>query len=269
MTEHVKVEKLLTYPLKSGRPVELSEAELTGFGLRDDRRFALADPNGDFVSLRTCPELVHLGCELLEERWQLSWGDEPGPKLELPERLEKRLALEIWGDTVNVGICDQEVADWISERAERPLRIVAFDQVSTRQVDLAYSAPGTSTMLSDGFPVLLTSVESHRQLDAWAGSSLELGRMRPNLVVSGGAPFEEDSWVRLEGPEVTIDLVKPCARCVATTVCPKTGQRGGEPLKTLSVHRKVGNEVHFGQNAIVVREGIVRVGEVLTITIRR
>ena len=50
---------------------------------------------------------------------------------------------------------------------------------------------------------------------------------------------------------------------------PKTGQKGAEPLRSLAVHRKVDNEVIFGQNAIVLREGIVRVGEVLTIVTRR
>ena len=101
------------------------------------------------------------------------------------------------------------------------------------------------------------------------GEPLDIGRMRPNLVVSGGASFEEDSWIRMEGVEVTIELVKPCARCVATTVNPKTGQRGPEPLRSLAVHRKVDKEVFFGQNAIVLREGIVKVGEVLIIVTRR
>ena len=269
MTSEVRVEELWTFPLKSGQGVQVTEAVLTGCGLKDDRRFALAGPDGEFVSLRTCPELVHLQCVPTGSGWALSWDSVPGPSLQFPRKFSDRLSLTLWGDVIDVGVFDSEVNHWVSEKAERDLRLVAFDRVSARQVDLDYAPPGTSTMLSDGFPILLTTFESHRQLNQWAGVSLYSGRMRSNLVVSGGAPFEEDSWLRLEGPEVTIELVKPCARCVATTVDPKTGQKGAEPLRTLSVHRKVGNEVIFGQNAIVVREGIVRVGEVLTIVTRR
>ena len=61
-TSEVRVERLFTYPLKSGRAVESNEAFVTASGLRDDRRFALADEANDFVSLRTCSALVALGC---------------------------------------------------------------------------------------------------------------------------------------------------------------------------------------------------------------
>ena len=268
-TAEVRVEHLFTYPLKSGRAVESREAFITASGFRDDRRFALANQDNDFVSLRSCPVLVHLGCIYRDGTWLLSWNGEPGPVVRvLPEGLE-RLELKIWGDRVNVQCVSKEVDRWLSTKAQRPLRLVAFDRDSTRWVDPEYAPKETPTMLADGFPVLLTSMESHWALDRWVGEPLDIGRMRPNLVVSGGAPFEEDSWIRLEGPEVTIELVKPCARCVATTVNPKTGQKGAEPLRSLAVHRKVDNEVIFGQNAIVLREGIVRVGEVLTIVTRR
>ena len=263
------MEALWSYPIKSGLGVSLETARFTKDGIKDDRRFALCDLEGHFVSLRSCPELFQLGCRPCDAGWMLSWGDEPGPTFQMPDALSSRLDFKIWGDVVDVGLMDTGCSQWLSDKTGRKLQMVVFDARSSRIVDPTYTPLGTSTMLSDGFPVLLTTVESHRQLDDWAGTEQAVERMRPNLMVSGGTPFEEDSWVRLEGPEVTIELVKPCARCVATTVDPKTGQRGAEPLRTLSVHRKVGKEVMFGQNAIVVQEGIVRVGEVLTIVNRR
>lgn len=265
----VRVEHLFTYPLKSGRAVESGEAFITASGFRDDRRFALANEDHDFVSLRSCPVLVHLGCTYRDGGWLLSWDGEPGPVVRARPGGPERLDFKIWGDVVSVQCVSQEVDRWLSSKAQRPLRLVAFDRDSTRWVDPQYAPKETPTMLADGFPVLLTTMESHQALNRWVGEPLEIGRMRPNLVVSGGTPFEEDSWIRLEGAEVTIELVKPCARCVATTVNPKTGQKGAEPLRSLAVHRKVDNEVIFGQNAIVLREGIVRVGEVLTIVTRR
>ena len=78
-TLEVRVEHLFTYPLKSGRAVESGEAFITASGFRDDRRFALANEDNDFVSLRSCPVLVHLGCTYRDGTWLLSWDGEPGP----------------------------------------------------------------------------------------------------------------------------------------------------------------------------------------------
>ncbi|MDP5141050.1 MAG: MOSC domain-containing protein, partial [Spirosomaceae bacterium] len=54
--------------------------------------------------------------------------------------------------------------------------------------------------------------------------------------------------------------VKPCARCVMTTIKPGTTEKGTEPLKTLSTYRKVGNKILFGQNVLVHKTGEVSVG---------
>ena len=45
--------------------------------------------------------------------------------------------------------------------------------------------------------------------------------------------------------------VKPCSRCVITTINPETGEKEStEPLQTLSRYRKKGNKVFFGQNLL-------------------
>jgi len=90
-------------------------------------------------------------------------------------------------------------------------------------------------------------------------------RFRPNLVVDSGVPFEEDSWNKIKGGEVVFQPVKPCARCVLTTIDPQTGLAGREPLQTLSTYRKTGNKILFGQNMIALRYGHIRVGESLEV----
>ena len=40
----------------------------------------------------------------------------------------------------------------------------------------------------------------------------------PNLVVTGTEAYAEDSWHRLRIGEVEFEVVKPCSRCVLTTV---------------------------------------------------
>jgi len=86
-------------------------------------------------------------------------------------------------------------------------------------------------------------------------------RFRPNLVVMGGRAWEEDSWRVLEMGGVRLQLVKPCARCLVTTVDPGTGTRGREPLRTLLGFRGHGGKGYFGQNAVFSGSGSFRVGD--------
>jgi len=90
-----------------------------------------------------------------------------------------------------------------------------------------------------------------------------MNRFRPNLVFSGGQAFEEDQFTRVKVGEVDFQVVKPCARCVLITVDQQTGEKGKEPLATLATYRTVNNKVYFGQNAVALTQGIVRVGDLI------
>jgi len=61
--------------------------------------------------------------------------------------------------------------------------------------------------------------------------------------------------------DVVLRVVKPCARCVITTVDQETGVAGKEPLATLATYRRRGNAVLFGQNLVHENTGTVRVGD--------
>ena len=91
-----------------------------------------------------------------------------------------------------------------------------------------------------------------------------MGRFRPNLVISGCEPFAEDSWRRIRIGTVAFDVVKPCSRCVFTTVDPDTGDEhpDGERLRTLMSFRRDSNKgVLFGQNLVARGEGFVQLGD--------
>ena len=86
-----------------------------------------------------------------------------------------------------------------------------------------------------------------------------MNRFRPNLVVEGCGPFAEDGWDAVRVGAMTFRVVKPCARCVITTVDQATAR---EPLRTLATFRRDGDKVLFRQNLIHDREsGALRVGD--------
>ena len=84
-------------------------------------------------------------------------------------------------------------------------------------------------------------------------------------MVQGAAPFAEDNWRTIRIGDLTFEAVKPCARCVLTTVDPDTAQPGPEPLKTLATYRKRNNKIYFGQNLLTSTTGRIAVGDLVQI----
>jgi uncharacterized protein YcbX len=92
-----------------------------------------------------------------------------------------------------------------------------------------------------------------------------MDRFRPNIVVSGCAPFAEDGWRDIRIAGVDFGVVKPCARCNVPTIDQDTAIAGVEPIKTLATYRTVNQKVMFGQNLIASSAGVLRVGDVVEI----
>jgi len=89
---------------------------------------------------------------------------------------------------------------------------------------------------------------------------------RPNIVISGGiSAFAEDSWERITIGDITFELVKPCSRCVVTTI-DINGLKSAdqEPLRTLGRYRKNEFGICFGQNLVHLSQGEIRKGDLVT-----
>jgi len=118
---------------------------------------------------------------------------------------------------------------------------------------------------ADAFPLLLIAQSSLDELNSRLATPVPMRRFRPNLVVEGCEPFAEDTWKEIRIGNVPLHVVKPCARCVVTTVDTRTGEKGEEPLRTLATFRSVGNKVMFGQNLLHAANGTLRVGDTLVV----
>ncbi|TGC83070.1 hypothetical protein C9F04_15120, partial [Salmonella enterica subsp. enterica serovar Wilhelmsburg] len=114
-------------------------------------------------------------------------------------------------------------------------------------------------------PDLSTTAASRRARHQRRPAGGQMEQFRPNFVVSGVAAWEEDSWKVLRIGDVIFDVVKPCSRCIFTTVSPEKGQKhpSGEPLATLQAFRTAqdNGDVDFGQNLIARNSGVIRVGD--------
>jgi uncharacterized protein YcbX len=114
---------------------------------------------------------------------------------------------------------------------------------------------------ADAYPFLVLGAASLDDLNGRLAVALPMNRFRPNLVIEGGAPFAEDGWGRIRAGGIELSLVKPCARCVLTTVDQRRGEKDGtEPLRTLATFRRVDGEVLFAMNAVHHGTGRLAVG---------
>jgi uncharacterized protein YcbX len=267
----VRLTRIRVYPLKGAAGFDLDETELDETGIPGDRRWMLTDPRGGFISQRTHPRL----CLIQSAPAGPTSGDPnevgagssftleaPGmePFLLQPVESEAWSQVRLHEDSVSVMSGYEEADRWFSAFLEEPCHLVFMPMEVHRPVDPEW-APGFRVGLADGYPLHLTSEESLREMNLKLSHETSMLRYRPNLVVAGGRPWDEDEWRTLDVGGVRLRLVKPCARCTVTTVDQATGARGQEPLRGMSSSRMWKGKVYFGQNAVADGNGRFRVGD--------
>jgi uncharacterized protein YcbX len=254
----MRLTELNVHPLKSGRGTGLQAAELTTTGLLHDREFMLVTADGTFMSQRRWPRMA-----LMHPAYDGEVLTVEGPHR--PPLVHKAVDDGPVRDvTVHRKPCrgiDQgdEAAGWFSSLLGLDCRLVWF--TGHRPTGRG----GGEVAFADGYPLLLISQESLDDLNGRLDTPLPMNRFRPNLVTEGLGPYGEDSVKLLRIGQTVIETVKPCARCVLTTVDQDSAVKGHEPLKTLASYRNIDGGVLFGQNCVPRTLGTLHVGDPIEI----
>jgi uncharacterized protein YcbX len=244
-----KLAQIWRYPVKSLAGAAHPGLSVGSRGPEGDRHWMVVDLEGRFVTQRQLPHMALLQARLHDGVLQLE--DAEGHRLAVQAGAAgDPLRVQVWGDRVAAVAPDPAVDAWLSERLGQPCRLVCQPEHGVRPVDPTYGAPGDQVDFADGFPFLLIAQASLDDLNARLEHPVEMRRFRPNLVVDGCEPYEEDRWRRIRIGEMTFRVVKPCSRCPIPSIDPDTGVRGAEPLRTLMSYRRRDNKVYFGQNLI-------------------
>jgi len=268
------------YPVKSCRGIAAQTANIGRLGFENDRqRMVINGETNRFVTQRQIPKLALITTEIKDNYLLLNAPNMETLKIPLNGFDDatggKLRQVGVWSDDCE-GLDEGDLAaQWIQTFLQTPnLRLVRTPDNHNRKIDDQYQVQGTENVVSyaDGFPFLLISEGSLRELNSRIGngSDLPMNRFRPNLVVSGAA-FVEDTWKKIKIGNVILDLVKPCSRCKLTTVDQSKGEFGGiEPLNTLKTFRTgliktAKEEACFGQNGIHENLGSVSVGQTIEI----
>jgi len=259
----LSISGLYIYPVKSLGGIAVNETKLTDRGFEHDRRWMLVDAECNFISQRDVNNMSLLKASLTTGNLVIQHLYKPGNVLSVPLHSENDnlVTVNIWDDVCEAVYVSKEADEWFSEMLSQECRLVYMPDQTQRLIDVTYANNNEITSFSDGYPLLLIGQASLEDLNNRLAEPVAMNRFRPNIVFTGGTAFQEDNMKAFEISGINFYGVKPCARCVITTIDQSTGLKGKEPLKTLSTYRSRNNNIYFGQNLLYNGTGSLKIGD--------
>jgi hypothetical protein len=237
----------------------------------------IVDDGGRFVTQREHPRLALVGVVI--DRSGLTLSTHYRPPITIPFAAPAVPAQDVvvWSSEVRAFDAGDAAAAWLGAHLDAKVRLVRFDRSHVRYCNPDYVGDtGAHVAFADGYPILIIGQASLDDLNERLANNgtraLPMNRFRPNIVVAGLEPYDEDHIDTVAIGKVTLRMAKPCTRCTITTTDQNTARVGHEPLTTLAAYRV--NEalggVTFGMNAIVVggEGGTITLGAPAAVTFR-
>lgn len=250
----MKLTAITRYPVKSMGGNRLEESAVFETGLAHDREWLAAAPQGGFLTARKLPHMLLWQTEASPEALTLTAPDGSSRTVATAE-MDCSADVTVWKDRFPAYCGSTQTDEWLSEKLGTDARLYWLGTHSARTL----ARTQTPLSFADSAPFLLTNTASLDDLNAMLDTPVEMERFRANFVVSGNGAYEEETWQRIRIGTVEFEYLKPCTRCVMTTVDLKTARKDPfqEPLSTLAVARNAVFGVHFA----AVNRGVVKAGD--------
>ncbi|MDN3547916.1 MOSC domain-containing protein [Mucilaginibacter aquaedulcis] len=259
------VSSLYIYPIKSLGGIALNNAVVTDRGLKHDRRWMLVDEQNNFLTQREHPQMALFKVQVEIDGLLVSHPTNGSVIVPFKHNNQIKQEIAIWEDTCTGVFVSSELDTWFSKAMSLKCRLIHMPEETHREVDQRYAQPGMITSFSDAYPFLLIGQGSLNDLNSRLPESLPMDRFRPNIVFTGGHPFEEDLMNHIKIAGIDFYGAKLCARCVLTTINQQTAVKAKEPLKTLASYRLKDKKIMFGQNLVHKGSGVISIGDTLNV----
>ena len=255
--EGIRIGALYRYPLKSGRGSALERGTVGVGGLEGDRQWMLVNARGVFLSQRSHPQMARIVPSLTADTIRFACAG-------LPELV---LARDHPGDKVEVSVWDNPCLaieqgaaahEWVSRAVGEAVRLVRVAADSPRITSPRWAGALAGPLaFADGFPLLICNAASLADLNPRLPEPIPMERFRPNVVITGLAPWAEDRIESLRCGPLTLKLVKPCTRCSIPSVDHESGAASTNPIPALKQFRfdRALRGVTFGENAVLEGAG--------------
>lgn len=262
----MRLAELWTYPVKSCIGISAETREVDEYGLAGDREFVVATEGGKLLTQRNAPKLNLLHASRRDGYLCLSAQNMPPLAVDIA-RAGKVTQVKLY-DGFAPGLCmGEEAAQWLLEFLGRPCRLVRSHERFARRmpVEAAHLFLPWQRRYPDCAPIHLISRASLDALNRRLAAPVEMSRFRPNLVVEGVGPFEEDRLRSIRIGDIALEYMGLAERCVIPTIAPATAARSAEPLRTLRGFRHLADGFYtrlaFGTYFRPIQVGVLRVGD--------
>ena len=265
----LQITQLFIYPIKSMGGVQITTGEVTDRGLKFDRRWMLVDDKCAFITQREFPQMAVLKVRLGKDFLTVSDEYSNNSDLVIPFGGFDygQVKVTIWNAVCDAMQTSKFIDQWFSDILKITCRLVYMPDESMRPVDTTsgYAPKGKFTSFADAYPFLLLGEASVNDLNSRLKTPVSITRFRPNLVFSGGSPYQEDQMEEFKINGVNFWGLENCARCSIITINQENSEKTKEPLKTLSTYRKEGKNVLFGRNVVHSNIGEISIGDEIII----
>lgn len=275
-SEITPVIALYVYPIKSCRGISLQSSAMMSEGLLYDRRFMFIDDKNNFLTIRQDsrmtlirPQLTNPDhpetCELV-----VSIDGNSGDSFRVPAQpLATDLAAQgaavetvtIWEKKQLAYVFPSSITSIISDFLEFPVRLAyCTPELAARAfkgTDATLNGISGTVGFADIYPLQIASISSLEDLNDHLTkreqSNITVERFRPNVVLEGLSPWDEDSWLVVsfisctqdEG-RLVVDILCRCARCLVPNVMPDTAVKDlHEPWSTLMQFRRIDEGIKY------------------------
>lgn len=257
----VTLNQIKVYPVKSATGIALPQAWVERIGLRFDRRFMVADGNGQFITGRTNPRLTEIDVSLQENGITLLHSQRPPLVLKYADFTLNEVPTNVFKDTFYAYSTTLSANAWFSHLLGGVKQLLFLGETGSPRVG---GKTQHAVSFADGFPLMLISQASLDTLNHLSSETHLMAQFRPNIVVTGCGAFEEDTWAKIRIGSVYFNLDSSCTRCIFTTIDLSTGlfRANAEPLTTLSRFRTdLNGKINFGMNITTINEGLIKEGD--------
>ncbi|XP_045453112.1 mitochondrial amidoxime reducing component 2 [Melitaea cinxia] len=250
---------LYVYPIKSCGPILLNKVECTTLGLKDgwlrDRVLMVVDEKNNFITARAYPHLLLVNPLVRNSILTLNYDGMETLHVNLAEviALQKPQQAQVWGVNVPIYDCGREASEWFSRllnKTAASFKLVYYASQDSRDLrgpkDKFFKITKKDTgAFPDEVSYNLINEASVDDLNTRLnkGSQVSPRNFRPNFVLTGAKAYEEDNWKFIKIGNNVFEIIKPCTRCILTTIDPETGVHNAktEPLEMLKTYRQFEN----------------------------
>ncbi|XP_057454448.1 molybdenum cofactor sulfurase isoform X2 [Lotus japonicus] len=265
------LKSITIYPIKSCGGFSPKSWPLSDNGLKHDREWVLKSLSGEILSLKKVPEMGFIS-PFIDLSQGMLFVESPRCKERLQIRLESVYDgeiedIQLYGQRYKVYNYSTETNAWFSEAVGKPCTLLRYSSSNhdfvlkkTKGAVTCRDARSAVSFANEA-QLLLVSEESvsdlNRRLNSDSGVQKSIGgttmqvnasRFRPNLVVFGGRPYDEDEWSDIRIGNKYFRSLGGCNRCQIINLALSDGQvqKSKEPLATLASYRRVKGKIVFG-----------------------